>query len=284
MFTRFLFVVLCLVVAPALAAEPASLGVEVIELATVYDVLREKGFDLPTKSGLIVLHVTPNSPAAKAKISPDDIILKVQRTTVRTIDDLRTALEGTAGKEIDLSGYGSTIIRGKQRWRRGDLRVTPATREEILKGAMVQTADPIKGLTFWKHASAPEFLNSRTAVYCYIAEEQGAPTLRLKLQYVADDWLFIKSLVVRAGAENFTIDLSGFSDVERDNSGGKIWEWHDRPVGANEMAMLRAMATGGNAIIAFNGNQYRKDFELDDTSRHVISETLELYDMINTAE
>lgn len=53
---------------------------------------RELG--VPDKSGLVVAGVKDGSPAAEAGIQPGDVIVQVNWKTVRTIADLRRALEG----------------------------------------------------------------------------------------------------------------------------------------------------------------------------------------------
>jgi len=89
--------------------------------------------------------------------------------------------------------------------------------------------------------------------------------LRLQVQYVADDWLFIRSFVIKADDATFTLNVPGLRDVERDNSAGKIWEWHDRTVGAQEQEMLNAMAKSNRVVLRCEGTKYQKDRELSDS-------------------
>jgi S1-C subfamily serine protease len=53
------------------------------------------------QAGLQITGVAPGSPAAKAGFKPGDVILKINRQPVKTLDDLRRALKArTPGKSI----------------------------------------------------------------------------------------------------------------------------------------------------------------------------------------
>lgn len=77
-----------------------------------------------------------------------------------------------------------------------------------------------------KPKSAPQYTN-RNAFYCYFCIINGIPqNLRLRYQYYANDWLFIKSMIFNIDGENIQI----IPDMETDHGGGMIWEWFDEKV------------------------------------------------------
>jgi S1-C subfamily serine protease len=75
-------------------------------------------FNLPGKSGVAVLQVTANSPAAKAGLKPGDLLLSLNNRPVASISQLRQQLAGNViGKDISL-----TALRGNSRL---DLYIRP---------------------------------------------------------------------------------------------------------------------------------------------------------------
>jgi len=66
-----------------------------------------EAYGLGSDSGLLVVE-TPNGPAKRAGIRPDDIILEVQGTTIKTLRDLRRIISvKTVGEQVDI-----TVLRG----------------------------------------------------------------------------------------------------------------------------------------------------------------------------
>ncbi len=80
-------------------------------------------YKLETHTGIFVIHVEENSPAAQAGVEEGDIIIALDRQNVTTVDDLHRVLtEERVGKPMPL-----TILR---RYERMDLLVEPAARGE----------------------------------------------------------------------------------------------------------------------------------------------------------
>jgi len=69
---------------------------------------RVRALGLNQENGVGVVEVSPDSPADKARIVPDDIILKIDDTVITNIDELHHFLdEHPAGQD-----YGIIILRG----------------------------------------------------------------------------------------------------------------------------------------------------------------------------
>jgi S1-C subfamily serine protease len=69
---------------------------------------RARALGLNQESGVVVVEISPDSPADKARIIPNDIILKIDDTVITNIDELHRFLdEHAAGQD-----YGITILRG----------------------------------------------------------------------------------------------------------------------------------------------------------------------------
>ncbi len=68
-------------------------------------------YDLVADSGVLVTNIVPGSPAQKSGISPGDVILAIDRTQVRAIEDLKAQIERRkVGDRTQL-----LVARGRQR-------------------------------------------------------------------------------------------------------------------------------------------------------------------------
>lgn len=68
--------------------------------------------------------------------------------------------------------------------------------------------------------------------------------------------------------------------IERDNTGGCIWEWSDELVKKSNIKMLEAIAEAQTAKIKFNGNQYYDTYEITDKEKNQIKQTIKLYKIL----
>jgi len=122
---------------------------------------------------------------------------------------------------------------------------------------MKKSTDEIRGITWVSHRETPS-LGKHLAVY-FGTEKNSASTypLRMKLQYYGDDWLFVRSVTMKADDKVYEL---GKLEFQRDNSGGSIWEWIDVPV--TDYPMLDHLMTAKRVVIRFNGDKYYDDFTL----------------------
>lgn len=115
--------------------------------------------------------------------------------------------------------------------------------------------DP-NALVWHKPNSAPTYTN-QNGIYCYFQTNNGIPSnLRLRMQYHADDWLFIQKV-------QFSIDNIAYEFIprktERDSgNGGMIWEWFDEGMSKSNTELLNALANAKSAKIKIIGRQYYK--------------------------
>jgi len=124
-------------------------------------------------------------------------------------------------------------------------------------GNMKKKTDEIEGITWVSHRNAPVLANY---VSIYFGSSKGSVAnypLRLKLQYYGDDWLFVRSVTVKADDKVYELGKLAF---ERDHSSGSVWEWIDMPVKDHEM--LNHWMTAKHVVVRFDGDQYKKDFTL----------------------
>jgi len=134
--------------------------------------------------------------------------------------------------------------------------------------------DP-NALVWHKPKSAPKYTN-RNGIYCYFQSNNGMPSnLRLRMQYHADDWLFIQKV-------QFSIDGKAFEFIPRDTetdsgNGGRIWEWFDEGMGKSNTELLNALANAKSAKMKLIGRQYYKVKTITNNQIRDIKRSLDLY-------
>jgi hypothetical protein len=278
-----------LIAACAQEANPTSeldqfvLGASVVALSDARDVFQDADVRLPVKAGVLLADVTAYGPAQIAGLTKMDIITRVNKSPVTTVDEFKEAvalLDPT--KECELTGYRATPSKtGKVSWKRGSVKAKPVKRRDLFLNTMRTKVDEVRDVVSYTHRDSTEFLNSASEVYCYINKGKNAkPTLRLHIQYVADDWLFVRRFSIKAGDRTFQLDASTLGSVERDNSGGKVWEWYDRAVDADMNEMLAAVVASNRAILRFEGDKYQKDLELSEGDRDRIKTVLAVHEIL----
>lgn len=258
------------------------LGVEVAAIPDVEDAFKSAGIKLPVKIGLVLLHVEAHGPAANAKLQKYDVITNVNGKTVRTVEEFRTEVESlTVGKQYKVIGYHGVNVRGKTAWKKGTVNVTPVTRKDLFVNAMASKDDEVNDTTRFKHKDSAEFVNTESEFYCYFVSSAGlTPSLRIRIQYVSDDWLFIRRFTIKADDATFEIDVSGLGNVDRDFEGGKIWEWHDRPADENNLKMLDEILRSKRVILRCEGDKYIKDRDLTESEIDRIRSVLMAYQIM----
>ena len=134
-------------------------------------------------------------------------------------------------------------------------------------------SDEFKKTSFYYHPLTPKYINIDW-IYPYIGKNGRDIYLRLKLQYEDDDWLFINKVQFLIDGE--VIDFADGS-FERDNDGGRIWEWGDLPVRSSTINILSRIADSKSTKVRYTGSQYHNDREITSREKKVIKETLAVY-------
>lgn len=143
-----------------------------------------------------------------------------------------------------------------------------------------QDEDRVEGITWYKHPNQPRYLNSRSTAYLYIGKKgaAGRPWLRMKVQYTSSDWLFVKRVIAWHDGIKEPLISGRF---ERDNN-STIWEWMDVTPDDNQIEVLRSLANANEALLRFEGDQYRKDVKLSAGDKKAIREVLEAYEIMRS--
>lgn len=181
----------------------------------------------------------------------------------------------------DLSSERNPIYKDKL--NDYEQKIAEAKRAKVLASVRQATSglnrdyDKIAKVTWFRHPNSPKYLNSRTTSYLYIGVlDSGGASLRLKTTYVAEDWLFIKSVDAFIDGETYPLTSGRF---DRDNN-TKIWEWKDEFPTRSQLGTLRRMAEGREVILRFNGLHYKKDKVFSQGDKRALRAMLKAYEAI----
>jgi hypothetical protein len=134
--------------------------------------------------------------------------------------------------------------------------------------------DEFKQLSWYQPKTAPLYTNAN-GIYLYFAIKGNTlGDLRLRMQYYADDWLFIKSATFLIDGVPYELYTGRF---ERDNEGGMIWEWYDQPVDNQSSEIIAALLKCKSAKIRYNGQQYYNDRKITSQQLAAIRSAHKLY-------
>ena len=98
-----------------------------------------------------------------------------------------------------------------------------------------------------------------------------------RVDYYADDWLFIKNFTVKADNQKFYITPS-YKDITRDNTASSIWEHIALDYKSNK-EVINAIANSSNTTIRFYGKDYYNDRKLSKAKIKAMKDMLSLYQL-----
>jgi hypothetical protein len=140
---------------------------------------------------------------------------------------------------------------------------------------MSKKVDTIEHITWYRDRSSPKYTN-HNAFFLYIGEQEFGPFLRLRLQYTADDWLFIQSFMVVADGRRFDYDPV---DFKRDHD-SEIWEWYDENATGRDLEMVKAVIASHNAVVRYIGQYYKRDRTITAAEKAALRNVLDAYKVL----
>jgi hypothetical protein len=141
---------------------------------------------------------------------------------------------------------------------------------------MDSETDEFTGITWYSDKSSPTYANVNS-FHLYIGKKGNEVWMNLVIQYAASKWLFIDeySILVDGNLYNYKAD---YFDVERDHSGGLIWEWYVIEVGNEEIEMLEEIINSDRAVIRHYGRQYYDDRTITDGEKQALVHVLATFE------
>lgn len=182
-----------------------------------------------------------------------------------------------------------------------NLQLTPeerAEKEKTLQSKLTElkiSTDTFNNVDFYYPKAMPTngtnfIINERTLVLPFIKGVDNTYALLAKINYMSDDWLFIKSFEVNVDG-NIIFDSSDYTNdlrFDKDNSDGYIYETYqhivaksyDSTVDEVWLSMLRKIANSQKSTIRFYGTQYYDDFVVSEKDKQSIKNILDTWDLL----
>lgn len=135
-----------------------------------------------------------------------------------------------------------------------------------------KTSDSFESTTWYRDYSSPTYANANAFFLYFGANESMKYTLRLKVTYFDDDWLFVNQARVNVDGEIFSLSCSTW---ERDNN-SKIWEWCDIPL--DDRDMIEAIIKSKKSVIRFDGDKYYDTRTISSSQKQALRNVLRAYD------
>jgi len=223
----------------------------------------DKKFD-ETKSNLETL--IEKYPGAKEESEAKELLTKTVLEIKKINEEKRIAEEKRRKKEKE---------EKERKVREEKRKLANATKK------MRKTYDDVEGISWYRDRTSPRY-NNYNGFFAYIGKRDGShnPWLRLRIQYAADDWLFIEQYIIKVDGVTYTINEQEYGEIETDNGSGGIWEWLDRSVSNKELEIIKAVANGKKVKIRFVGKQYRKDKNITSKQKLALRNVLDAYEAL----
>jgi len=209
----------------------------------------------------------------------EDLVLKLEQDTLSIVKPLPASdVNGNlAGYELLTVLRPDNALYGK---KVSDYKAKEKQARQAAISRLRVKEDRVEGITWYQHPNKPKYLNSRSTVYLYIGRKGklGSPTLRMKTVYAASDWLFVNNVIAWHDGVKETF-VSGY--FERDNH-SRVWEWRDDIPSEYQIRILQSLASAKEAILRFEGDQYRKDVKLSEGDKRAIREVLLAYEVMKS--
>jgi hypothetical protein len=140
-------------------------------------------------------------------------------------------------------------------------------------GGLRKSVDKLEDITWFYDKSTPQYTNYNS-FHLYIGKKkEGKSWLRLRFQYAADDWLFIKNYSIYVDGEN---QGKIYGSFKRDND-STIWEWLDKSPTTSDIASIKKIIKSNEAVIRYEGQQYYKDVTITSSQKKALSNILDAY-------
>lgn len=142
-----------------------------------------------------------------------------------------------------------------------------------------KTTDEVEGITWYYDKTTSKYDDTNNAHLYIGVQESGDPYLRLRIRYASDSWLFIQQYIFRSGRRQI-YDHAWILGVNRDNSGGGIWEWYDATPTADDLDMIRTIIASDKAILRYSGQQYYDDRTISSEEKKAFQNVLDAYEAL----
>ena len=166
----------------------------------------------------------------------------------------------------------------KERLRKEEERLKNEKLKSLKK--LKKKYDDVSGITWYKQPYFTHYTNvNRTSIY--FGFSGGTASLRLKMSYEGDNWIFFENAILSYDGNSKRIYFDKYKNKDSDSGyGGRVWEWIDVSVDDGLENFLREFAKSKNAKMRLSG-KYTKTRTLSSNERRGILDVLNGYDALN---
>lgn len=135
--------------------------------------------------------------------------------------------------------------------------------------------DKMEAITFYTAKSQPTL---KPKFESYLSIPDGRPAIfRINAIYMGESWVFYDKIKVMADDQVVYEKEFRRSDIQRDNSGGTVWETADYVATAVDLVAIERIAAAKAATIRFAGRERREDHDLTKGELDRLRATLKAY-------
>lgn len=153
------------------------------------------------------------------------------------------------------------------------------TQESDIEAAtknLVKDEDKIENHAWYKDVG---FLYQKgTGILAYMGRfKNNSIILRCRFNYEAEDWLFVKSIIIAADNERFEKTDANF---ERNSSYSGIKEWYDFSVLDEDLIIIKAIINSKDTTIRFKGDANYYDYVVTDKEKKSLKNIIDAYEAL----
>ncbi len=157
-----------------------------------------------------------------------------------------------------------------------NLGATQESDIETVTKSLVKEEDKIENRIWLKDAES--LYRKGTGILAYIGRfKDNSIILRFRVNYEADDWLFIKSIIIATDNERFE---KTDADFERTSSYGRIKEWYDFNLLDEDLKIIKAIINSKETTIRFKGDSGYNDYVVTAKEKKSLKNILDAYEAL----
>jgi hypothetical protein len=244
-----------------------------------YDTLKAENEKL--KLEIEELKFGPEKLLSQAKVYLDNKDFNKAKSELQTLLDKHpTSQQAIEGKQlITIADNGINVQKLANEKEKIEKEKSEKERLANATKKLRTKYDDIKGITWYYDKGTPQYTNYNS-FHLYMGKEKtGQPWLRFRIQYTADDWLFIQSYVIKTDNDSYTISTS-YGEVETDHGSGDIWEWYDVPMDNSLYNIVQDVIKSKSVKVRHNGKQYYKDRTITQKEKQGLQNMLDAYEAL----
>ena len=287
---RQFFCLLLILFAQVAAAQESKATLDGPFLGARCEPLADSQFEIKTlskeslpKFGLVIRDIDQGGPAAQGALEPLDIVSMINNKPTRTLEDLAAALRAVPKDTQATVAYlrAARDDVGQYTWKRATTKVSLVTLRQYIMDNLEAKTDEEQGVTTYESKIAPELGKVTAIVPYFVKNKEGQVSIRLRIQYAARDWLFIKKITIKSDSQNLVvIEPREITDVQKAHAAGSVWEWYDVPVDAETMSLLKNITKAKKTLIRLEGKQMQKEHVLTEGQRRFVMFMMLAYDVL----